>query len=520
MRSRSLGVAILQALSFGLVVAPAVARAEVKLPPAISSHMVLQREMPVPIWGTAAPGEKVTVAFQGQEKSTTADKDGKWLVKLDPLKVSGPDKLTVAGTNTLTLDDVLVGEVWVGSGQSNMAGGVAGYTKNDEVLAEMAEGTYPRLRLLKSRSAGWQEATPANIKGFSALLFSFGLPLHKDIDVPLGLMVGAVGGTPSGYWLSEDAYNADAACKEVVERFAATHPFEDMEKRYKEDLAKWEKDEAEAKQAGKKAPRQPPPPQKPGDCRGKLGNLYEAHIRPFIPYAIRGVLWDQGESGTAIHGIDQCTLMGALIRGWRKEWGQGDFPFLYIQKPSGGGCAWDPADPVTAKADKFAPLPAAVPNTNDGLYVENHVRIMQHPNTAMVTSTDLGAGIHPVNKSGYGARAARVALGMVYGRKVEVYGPVYQAYKVEADKVRITFTHVGQGLAFRHADAVKGFALAGEDKVFHWADAVIGGDAAVVSSGKVPNPVAVRYGWGRTHPWANLFNKDGLPALPFRTDAW
>jgi len=145
---------------------------------------------------------------------------------------------------------------------------------------------------------------------------------------------------------------------------------------------------------------------------------------------------------------------------------------------------------------------------------------MQYPNAAMATSTDLGPGIHPVNKSGYGARAARVALGMVYGRKVEIYGPVYQAHKVEGGKVRVTFTHVGQGLAFRNGDKLQGFAVAGEDKVFHWADAVVDGEAVVLSCAKVANPVAVRYGWGRTHPWANLFNKDGLPALPFRTDAW
>jgi sialate O-acetylesterase len=208
-----------------------------------------------------------------------------------------------------------------------------------------------------------------------------------------------------------------------------------------------------------------------------------------------------------------------LIRGWRKEWGQ-DFAFIYIQKPSGGGCAWDAADPVTQRGEKFSPLPAAVPGTADGLYVENHVRIMQYPQTAMATSSDLGPGIHPLNKSGYGTRAARVALGMVYGRKVEIYGPVYQSHKVEGNKARVSFTHVGQGLAYRHGEKLQGFAVAGEDKAFHWADAVIDGDAVVVSSDKVAKPAAVRYGWGRTYTWANLFNKDGLPALPFRTDAW
>jgi sialate O-acetylesterase len=238
--------------------------------------------------------------------------------------------------------------------------------------------------------------------------------------------------------------------------------------------------------------------------------------RTFIPFGIRGVLWDQGESGTAITGVDQYTLMGALIRGWRKEWGQGEFPFLYIQKPSGGGCAWDPSDPVTDQADKFTPLPAKAPA--DGAYRELHIRIMNHPNTAMVTSSDLGPFTHPTNKSGYGTRASRVALGLVYSKKVEIYGPTYKDHVVKGNKVHVTFAHVGPGLAFRHGDKPQGFALAGDDKVFHWADAVIEGDTVVLSSDKVAKPAAVRYAWASRHPWANLFSKDGMPALPFRTD--
>ena len=496
------------------------AAAEVKLPPVLSSHMVLQRDMPLPIWGTAAPGEQVTVRFRGQEKSATADPQGKWLVKLDPLKAGGPDVMQIAATNVLSLDDVLVGEVWVGSGQSNMAGGVAGYAKNDEVLAKLAAADYPKLRLKRGGAQGWEEATPENIQRFSAILFAFGARLHQELDVPVGLLVGAVGGTPSGFWLSEEAYRSDAACKDAVQKLAATYSAADADKRYQQDLDRWEKAAAEAKQKGAQPPRKPDAPLRPGECRGKVGHLYEAHIRPYIPYGIRGVLWDQGESGTAISGVDQYTLMGALIGGWRKEWGQGDFPFIYIQKPSGGGCAWDTADPVTARGEKFAPLPATVPDTPEGLYVENHIRIMRYPRTGMATASDLGPGVHPVNKSGYGARAARVALGMVYDRKLEIYGPVYQSHKTEGRKLRINFAHVGQGLAYRHGEKLQGFAVAGDDKAFHWADAVIVADAVVVSCDKVANPVAVRYAWGRTYPWANLFNKDGLPALPFRTDTW
>lgn len=513
--------------------------ADVKLPAVLSSHMVLQREMAVPVWGTAAAGEKVTVKFRTQEKSAVADAKGNWMVNLDALEAGGPDVMTVVGKNTLTLEDVLVGEVWVGSGQSNMVMSVSSYVKGDEVLAKMAAGTYPKLRMIHSRSSGWGKGgVPKNNAATPALLFSFGLPLHQKLDVPVGLMFGAAGGTPSGYWLSEEAYANDAACKEVVAKYAATYSFENAQKQVEAEMVKYEQAKAEwdklspEQQKGKMAPRKPAPALKAGECNSKIGNLYDAKIKPFMPFAIRGVLWDQGESGTAIQGVDQYTLMGALIRGWRKEWGQGDFPFIYVQKPSGLGCAWNPADPVTDKADKFTALPSAVPS--DGAHRELHIRIMQYPNTAMVISSDLEPGIHPTNKSGYGARACRVALGFVYGQKIEYYGPIYKSSEIAGNKVIVSFTHVGQGLAFKNGDPsttstssgqagsgqgkLQGFAIAGKDKQFVWADAVISGDTVVVSSDKVAEPAFVRYAWATNHPWANLFNKDGLPALPFRTD--
>lgn len=483
-----------------------------------SDHIVLQRDMPVPVWGTAAPGEEVTVEFAGQKKSVKADGAGKWQVKLARMKASAePQTMTIRGKNTLTLEDVLVGEVWVGSGQSNMAGGVGGYVKNDSVLAEMATKKHPLIRLKMSMPKGWVVAEEKNIQGFSALLFSFGVQLQKELGVPVGLMVGAAGGTPSGFWLSKAAFAEDAGCKEAIAKAVALYPVAEMQKRYEQQLADWEIAMAAAKEKGeKKLPGKPNPPLKPGECRGKIGFLYEANIRPFMPFGIRGVLWDQGESGTAVEGLDQFTLMGALIRGWRKEWDQGEFPFLYVQKPSGQGCAFDTSDPVTKNANAFAALPASVPG--DGQYRETHVRIREYPNTAMVTSTDLGQGVHPINKSGYGARAARVALGFVYGQKVEIYGPVYKSHRIEGDKVRIAFTHVGQGLVFRNGEKLQGFAVAGEDRRFVWADAVIDGDNVVLSSEKVTKPVSVRYAWAGSLTWANLFNKDGLPALTFRTD--
>jgi len=442
-------------------------------------------------------------------------------VKLDPLKAGGDTLvLTVKGKNTIAIQDVLVGEVWVGSGQSNMDGRAGGYAKGDEVLAGLVARPLPQVRHISPKGT-WQVTTPQAAGSFSALLFPFGVRLHEELKVPVGLMLGAVGGTPSGYWLTEEMYQADAGCKEAAANFAKTYNFDAAQKKYPDDVAAWEKAVAKAKEDNKPAPRKPSPPARPGESTSaKIGHLFESHIRGYVGYAIRGVLWDQGESGTVILGVDQFSLMGALIKGWRNEWGQGEFPFLYVQKPSGGGCAWNPEDPVTKNASKFAPLPAAAPGGGDGLYRELHVRIQQHPNTAMVISSDLGAGIHPTNKSGYGTRASRVALGMVYGTAVETQGPLYVSHAIDGGKVRIKFSHVGAGLAARHSEKLQGFAIAGADKKFVWADAVIEGDSVVVSSASVPNPASVRYAWASQHPWANLFNKDGLPAQTFRTDDW
>ena len=492
--------------------------------------MVLQRGMAVPVYGTAGPGEKVTVKFREQSKTATADKDGNWSVKLDALEPGGPDVLTIGDKK---IEDVLVGDVWIGSGQSNMDMTVTNYIAGDPVLAEAAKQTYPKIRLLKKGPADvWQEATPETIPAFSALLFSFGFPLQKEIDVPLGLMVGAVGGTPSGFWLSEEMYRSDEACAAAVKKFAPGYDYDGRveqfnaaKAKFDQELATWKPLAEAAKKEGRPAPPAPRAPQtvgKAGEANsGKVGQLFEAYIRPYVGYGIKGVLWDQGESRTNIVGVDQVTLMGALIGGWRKAWGQGDFPFLYVQKPSGGGCAFDYASPMNRLADKFVPLPQAIPPPpNDEYSHETFARLMKYPNTHMVTSSDLGPSTHPPNKSGYGARAVQVALATAYGKRNEYLGPRYASHTITGGKVTLKFTHAGQGLVFKNGDALKGFMIAGEDKKFVWADAKIERDAITVSSKDVPHPTAVRYAWGGTFPWANLFNKDGFPAQPFRTDSW
>ena len=505
--------------------------AEVKLSKVFTPHMVLQRGIAVPIWGTAEPGEKVSVSFAGQTKTAAADSKGEWRLKLNPLTASAEPR--VLSVNEKKIGDVLVGEVWVGSGQSNMDMTVTNYAAGDPVLAEAAKKNHPKLRLLrKGRDDGWETANPDSIVKFSALLFSFGVALQKEIDVPVGLMVGAVGGTPSGSWLSEEMYRSDPACAVVVQKFAITYNYDERMAEFTEAKAKFEKDLAAWKtmaEAAKKEGRQPPPGPRPPQgvgkageaASGRIGQLFENYIRPYVGYAIKGVLWDQGESRTNIVGVPQYELMCALIKGWRKAWGQGDFPFIYVQKPSGGGCAWDYTNPLNAKADPFRPQPPVIPPPPPPEYSHAYfATFMQHPNTLMVLSSDLGAGTHPALKSAYGARAAQVAQSGVYGGKAEFLGPMYASHEIDGGKVTLKFTHAGKGLAFKNGDKLQGFMIAGDDTKFVWADAIIAGDTVVVTSKDVPKPAAVRYAWSQQFNWANLFNQDGLPATPFRTDAW
>ena len=509
------------------------AHAEVKLSKVFTPHMVLQRDMKVPVWGTAAPGENVTVKFAGQTQTAKADDKGVWRVQLDALKTNAsPQVLTV---NDKTIDDVLVGDVWIGSGQSNMDMPIA-YCMgraSDPVLKAAADQSYPLLRLMrKDANATWETSTPETNLKMSALLFSFGFALQKEIGVPVGLMVGAVGGTPSGSWLSEEMYRSDAACAEAVKKFAPTYDypallakFEQDMATYQQDLAKWKIDAEDAKKSGKPPPRGLPKPAKPGQPGeakdGKIGQLFEAYIRPYVGYAIKGVLWDQGESRTNIVGVDQVTLMGALIGGWRKAWDQGDFPWLYVEKPSGGGCAFEYAAPIHGGAERFQPLPKTIPNPPDVEY--SHVafeQIMKYLNAHTVISSDLGAGIHPQKKSSYGARAVQVALAVAYAKGNEYLGPQLASHRIDGGKVTLSFKHVGKGLAFANGTQLQGFSIAGADKRFVWADAEISGDKVIVSSKEVPQPAAVRYAWSNAFQWANLFNQDGLPAQPFRTDSW
>ena len=484
--------------------------AEPTLDPMFGDHMVLQREMPVPIWGTAKPGEKVTVSFRAQKKETTADQEGKWMVKLDPLEVGQPGTLTVAATTTLVLEDVLVGEVWLGSGQSNMGRSVGRFADGDEVLAAMAKaGPYRDLRLYRGE---WKVAADDEIGGFSALMFSFGVPLQEELDVPVGLIVGAVSATASGRWLSPEMLLDDPDLKRLLESDESGKTLLEEIEAYPATLAKWEAAANRADADGKPVPEKPQPP-------GHIGDLYARFIEPVVPYAIRGVLWDQGEHGMGVPGVDrQFPVMHALIQGWRKAWGQGDFPFLCVQKPSGGGCAWDAqGNPLTRMAGKFVPQPTEPNPPGNGNWRCGQVRLVDLPKTAVVITSDLGGGIHPADKSSYGRRCCDVALSYVYAANTPIYGPLYDSHEVEGNQIRVRFKHAGKGLVARHSDKLQGFEIAGKDEPWYWAEARIEGDTVVVSSDKVPHPVHVRYKSHNSCSWANLFNKARWPAFAFNT---
>jgi sialate O-acetylesterase len=492
-----------------------------------SDHMVLQRDVDVPIWGKAKPGAEVTVAFAGQTATARANKIGEWRAILKPLPASATDRdLTITGDGEIkTLRNVLVGDVWLGSGQSNMAGRAGGYAKKDPTLSKLiAAAPYPSIRLLQGGpKPSWEPATEESTARFSALLIAFGERLNRELNVPVGLILGAVGGTPSGFWIPSETFESSEKCRAEIALFGKTWNRERAQKQYELQLAAWEKQTAKAKASGEKVRgRKPLPPAGPGSPTraGTIGNLFDRYIRTSVGYAIRGVLWDQGEAGSGILGLGQHTCMSELIRGWRELWGQGDFAFLFVQKPSGLGNAWSKDDPITREADAFTSLPA-IARAGDGAGRHLYTRLMlDNPNAWMVPAIDLGSMIHPLNKWGYGNRAAQVALQKVYTKPgVQAFGPIYDSHKVEAGAIRVRFTHTAGGLATRHGDTLQGFAIAGDDGKWQWADArIVDNDNVLLTHRMVPKPRHARFAWSQNRQWANLFNKAGLPALAFTTE--
>jgi len=472
------------------------ARADVKLPSLVSDGMVLQQGMAVPLWGWADEGESVTVVFQNQKVTATA-KDGKWMVRLKPLKAGGPFTLTVSGKNKIELKNVLVGEVWICGGQSNMGWRL---NQSDNAEAEIAAAKYPMIRLFTVPRAeldapvtdvksGWKECSPESAATFSAVGYYFGRDLHKARNVPIGLINNAVGGSPAESWTSAGVLNNDAEYKE----FAADYP-KRMEK-YEKAMEKYKEDAEKAKAENKPAPRAPGKPWMPS-------GLYNGMLSPLAPYAIKGAIWYQGESN-ATRAYQYRRLFPTMIRDWRALWRQGDFPFLFVQL-----AAFGPNSQKLGESD-WAELREAQLMT-----------LSASPKTGMALAIDVGTydDIHPRKKEPVGVRLALTARALVYGEKIVHSGPVYQSLKVEGDKAILSFKHTGGGLEARGGE-LKGFIIAGADKVWREAKAEIKGDRVIVSSPEALKPVAVRYAWAK-YPECNLYNKEGLPATPFRTDDW
>ncbi len=342
-------------------------------------------------------------------------------------------------------------------------------------------------------------------------MFSFSLSLLKELKIPIGYFTGAVASSPSGRWLSHDMIKEDEACTNLLLEKGITN-VEQWINKYNSDFVKFQIAEKKSRIDGSRRPKR---------IGCALGKHFEAKIRSFIPYAIRGVLWDQGEALTGVKEIDQYTMMGALIKGWRKEWAQGDFPFLYMQKPSGRGCAWDKENPITRMAEDFMTEPTEIiaKRETNGAIRYLHTKIMQYVNTAFITTSDLGAKTnHPLNKSGYGHRACNTALGFVYNQDRGIYGPLYDSHEIIDNAVYVKFLHIGEGLTYKHGDKLQGFEIAGKDNVWHWATAEIENNMVKVVCDKVSNPKKARYAWGKFHQWANLFNKNKMPTLTFITE--
>jgi sialate O-acetylesterase len=636
---------------------------ELRLPPLFSDHMVFQRNMEIPVWGWAKPGESITVEICGRKKMSKADEKGEWIVHLDPLGKGGPFDLVVSGSKTVKIRDVLIGEVWVCSGQSNMDMTVdSQWGKVLNEVKEVQEANYPQIRFFNTRhtfsgtplrdfesDGGWMPCSPESTKNFSAAAYFFGRHIHKELNVPVGLIRAAWGGTPIECWMPLSTQKEISFLSQRLENVDDhMNSLDDYKEKYPELIKSWMKkleekdlgfqsetrwfdpsldakdwDEIElpslwdsigdmgsfdgivwftreiilpdecrdkksilhlgtiddeditwinGKRVGERnlffASRDYDMPQgvlQPGknvvtvrilDTGGHGGFsgqadkmaiefitgkesqsfslagkwkykascdlkslppkpvpaefvfllpsvLYNGMIAPLMPYAIQGVIWYQGESNAA-RAFEYRTLFPAMISSWRKNWGQGDFPFLFVQIANFGTVPKEPGE------NDWAELREA------------QLMTLSLPNTGMAVTIDIGEpnDIHPRNKQDVGYRLGLAAKAVAYGEKIIFSGPVYRkdSMKIEGGKIRLYFDHVGGGLMAKDGD-LKGFAIAGKDKKFVWAKANIDGDSVLAWSDKVSQPVAVRYGWAAS-PVFNLYNREGLPASPFRTDNW
>lgn len=478
----------------------------------ISDHMVLQREKPVAVWGWADAGETVTVAFAGQSKTATAGADGKWLLRLDALTASAePRALVVTGKegHKIEVKDVLVGEVWLGSGQSNMAMTVQGA---NDFAAEKAAAKYPLIRHYRETSTHaatpaaegkglWQECTPDNVGGFSAVLYFFGREIHREVGVPVGLVNTSVGGTPIESWVSAEAQSSDPETKANYDAKLKDYLAFDESKAgelHAKQIAVWKAAVAKAKKEGKAfvtpAPKDPLAMRR---FKGGPAGLFNGKVANLVPFTLRGMLWYQGEGNAGNPGLYEKQL-SQLVTSWRTLWAD-EVPFAWVQLPN-----YRDSDSESWPRVR-----------------ESMMKVLALPKTGMAVTLDIGdpKDIHPKNKQDVGKRLSFWALATVYGKTVPaISGPLPSGHKVEGSAIRVALKHA-DGLKTRDGTPPRGLLIAGADKLWKKADGRIEGAELVVSSPEVATPAAVRYAW-MENPDCNLVNGAGLPATSFRTDDW
>jgi len=464
-----------------LFAANSVGHADVKLPAIIGDNMVLQQGYELPFWGWAEAGEQVTVTVGGKPVMATAGADGRWALRAPAVSKLGPVEVVVAGKNSITLKNVIVGDVWICSGQSNMQWRLL---ESIGAKEEIAAAKFPSIRLFQVErqtalepqtdvSGRWVECSPESVGEFSAVGYFFGSELHRRLNNrPMGLIEAAYGGCGAESWVSDATLKADPVYAQLLEKTAQDN-----------------KDPSRA------------------NTPNRATVLYNGVIAPLQPFAIKGAIWYQGEQN-ATRAHQYRTLFPALIEDWRRTWGQGDFPFLFVQLPNYIPDKSKPDHPAEPEASAWAELRDA------------QRQALLAPNTGMAVTIDLGdpREIHPKNKQEVGRRLARQALSVAYGNSLLSSGPLYRSMTIAGNEVHLQFYHVGSGLMARGGD-LKGFAIAGADQKFVWAKATIVGNKIVVTSDQIPHPVAVRYAWA-DNPECNLYNKEGYPASPFRTDDW
>jgi len=508
------------ALSLLAALLPLAAHAELKLPAIIGDNMVLQQKQTNPIWGWDTPGTQVTVKFAGQSKSAQADAKGRWTVKLDPVSANDkPAVLSISGTTSKQVKNVLVGEVWLCSGQSNM-----GFTTNQarDADVELLACNIPQIRLVKVPNLGvqepqddfkgeWKECTPTSAATFSAVGFFYGRLLHEMLGVPVGLIDNSWGGSSCEAWVRRDLLEKDARFKNLIAQWKNTEASFTPEVLAKEQAAHkvkleaWNKAAAEARKA-KKFFTEPAPraPQNPLTGQHRPGNLYSGCLHPVIGYGIKGAIWYQGESN-ASRAFEHGYLFPLMIQHWRDEWKSGDFPFYWVQ------LADFRAEQAQPGESDWAELRESQTKTQNSI-----------KNGGQAVIIDLGEGkdIHPKNKRDVAERLARWALAKDYGFKLPYRSPEFKAAAFAGNKATVTLDTFGSSIqAFDVAEA-RGFAVCGEDKKWAWAEGkIVGPDKVEVSSKTVANPIAVRYAWS-DNPVCNLYSKEWLPVTPFRSDTF